>query len=344
VRFAASVLLLGLAIYAVLNLRGRRGQKALICAATLPILIGYFFLQMRGALNGTNASYDAYKLFCVFYPGILAALAFWLTWARRGSAPIRILITTCAVLVVVANLWTDWRFVRRMRNPPLMVDRSILALRSLEKVPQVDSLNLRITDFWARLWANSFLLRKPHFFPSYTYEGRRNTELKGKWDLTGGIATIHLSSQAKADELKLPAPYSVLNTAAPDYVRVSLGEGWHEPEFICRNALRWQWTRGNASLVVHNPHTTPLSLALRLRVRSIVARDLQVWLNGQQIGLYEVGPEMSHLRQKGVTLPRGDSLLEFRSNVEPVLPGAQDRRRLGTAVFALELDVKALEK
>ena len=56
-------------------------------AVTAPVLAGYVFLEWRGARVGTNASYDAFKLFTGFYSGMLPAV-FWggtLRWSRRPT-------------------------------------------------------------------------------------------------------------------------------------------------------------------------------------------------------------------------------------------------------------------
>ena len=60
--------------------RWHTGVLALCC--TLPILLGYGWLLREDRLRHDHASYDAFKLFTVFYPGILIALCLSL----RGGA------------------------------------------------------------------------------------------------------------------------------------------------------------------------------------------------------------------------------------------------------------------
>ena len=62
---AAAVI--GLLGWATLRAVSERRKKTWIAlAVTLPVLAGYAFLQWRGAQLGTNASYDAFKVFTVF--------------------------------------------------------------------------------------------------------------------------------------------------------------------------------------------------------------------------------------------------------------------------------------
>mgnify|MGYP003343588293 CR=1 FL=1 len=45
----------------------RPGRAFLALSFSVPVLVGYGYLLLRGARLGTNASYDAYKLLSVFY-------------------------------------------------------------------------------------------------------------------------------------------------------------------------------------------------------------------------------------------------------------------------------------
>src|SRR5207302_618821 len=70
------------------ELRGRNPRLAALAAClAVPALLGYAFLLARGALFRTHASYDAYKLFSVFYPVLLPAFCIWI-WMRRSRRPL----------------------------------------------------------------------------------------------------------------------------------------------------------------------------------------------------------------------------------------------------------------
>jgi len=330
------VVLLALAL--IRATKKRDAKVLLVVCATVPIFLGYLFLQARAVLHGTNASYDAYKLICVFYPGVLAGVAFWLTLARSPNPWIRAGVIAFALLVLGFNGYSAHRFMRRMQSPPLLVDRALVQLQRLETVPEITSLNLLIGDFWARLWANSFLLRKPQYFPTHTYEGRRNTELKGEWDLLGGVISVRTPGQR--EEIRLNPPYSLVNTRSPYYLKVKAGEGWYDQEVIAKAGSHWRWTKGDASLVVDNPQTRPLRLNLRCSMRSLTDRDLQIWVNGEQFRSARVGTQLKFIHISRIILPPGRSLIEFRSSAPPLSPGPHDGRKLGFAAYSVELDVR----
>jgi hypothetical protein len=128
-------------------------------------------------------------------------------------------------------------------------------------MPEVKSVNLLVVDFWSRLWANSFLLHKPHYFPSHTYEGRLNTALKGEWDLLGGLIAVSLPDRDR--HIAIDKHFTLVDTRSPYFVRARVGEGWYDGERLPRANLRWRWTKGNAELLIENPHPRSLDVGFR---------------------------------------------------------------------------------
>ena len=315
--------------------RGRRSAWAMVSLA-VPALLGYGYLNLRGARLGTNASYDAYKILAVFYPGVLAALFYWVTLGGRGWG--RGLAVVFGVVIAGTNLRVAYRFAERMENPPLIVGRELVQLGKIETMPEISSVNLLVPDMWSRLWANEFLLRKPQYFETHTYEGRLNTPLRGEWDLNGGLVQVLLPDGSSQ---RLNAGFALARTKSPYFLRVRLGEGWHDLEHLPRESTRWRWTKGDASLRIDNPHSWPLRIVCHFRARSEVERDLQLWLNGKRLRMTAVGRELKVVRVPEVTIPPGTSTLELKSNVPPTHPEGGDTRPLGFAAYGIEIEVRA---
>jgi hypothetical protein len=97
----------------VLTVVQRRRGAWLAASLTLPVLAGYAFLELRGARLGTNASYDAYKLFFVFLPVMLPVFCGW-AWLRMGPVVMVVALAGSAVATT--------KFVRELSAPPLIVD------------------------------------------------------------------------------------------------------------------------------------------------------------------------------------------------------------------------------
>jgi hypothetical protein len=140
-RVALSAGAVGLYLWGVVRLGRRQPARALAALAlVLPVVAGWGLLAWETRVR-TNASYDAYKILSVFYPGLLAGLACWLAVAGRRLAG------ALLTLLLAANLMVALDFRRQMSTPPLRVDRRLAALAQLESDPRVTSLNMTVEDF-----------------------------------------------------------------------------------------------------------------------------------------------------------------------------------------------------
>jgi hypothetical protein len=317
--------------------RGRRAAVAGLCAA-VPVLLGYGYLSLRGAVLGTNASYDAYKLFSVFYPCLLPVFCAWAAPARASGGWRRSLAWCLAAVVAAGNLRMCAGTAAVMETPPLIVDRDLADLRKVEAMPGVASVNLLIPDMWSRLWANQFLLRKAQYFRTHTYEGRRDTPLRGEWDLDGGLVSVTLPD---GDGIRLNGRFTLARVAAPGFLRAEIASGWHEVERLPRTSVRWRWTSGDAAIALENPHGRPLRVAFGMDARSLVARDVQLWILGRRVGEVRVGTERAVVRAPEFELPPGASVLELRSSLPPTPPSDNESRRLGFAAYGVDLEAAA---
>jgi hypothetical protein len=318
-------------------LRRRRAMAFLALCLTVPILSGYVILLIQARAQGTNASYDAYKLLAAFYPGVLAGLCFWLVHLRSRRRLVVALTGAGAIALVGANLLGSLRFAERLRNPPYLVDRGLASLQAIESAPEVTSINLRVADFWSRLWANSFLLRKPHYFPTHTYEGRLNTPLRGEWDLLDGV--ISVVPPEPSAPVKLERPYSLVWTRSPHFISAHFGEGWYEREQIPRANARWHWTKGDAEIVIENPQSGPLDVAFRFQARSVEPRNLEIWIDGRRRRTVSIGTELEWVRVPSIRISPGTTSVQLRSPTPPTLVGPNDRRPLGFAAYGIEVKV-----
>jgi len=321
-------------------IRGAQAMRRdvfLALSLSVPALLGYGYLNLRGIREGSNASYDAYKILSVFYPGLLAALCYWLNFPGGRRRWERLLPWAAALVIAGVDLRATLRFGERMCNPPLVVGKELTQIQKLETMPAVGSLNMMVPDMWSRLWANSFLLRRPQYFAEYTYEGRRNTPLRGGWDLNGGLIYVALPD---GESHRLNAHYSIEKTSSPYFVRARLEEGWHEQERVARTATRWRWSTGDATLRLENPHRRALRVVVRFQARSMIDRDLQFWVDGQRMRTVHLTTELHTVRTPEFVLLPGVTTLRLRSSQPPTYLSAGDTRPLGFAAYDVEIQVR----
>lgn len=345
VRAVASVLLLSALGLALCKL-GRRQPVTVLGALALagPALLGWALLAWESRARA-NASYDAFKLLSVFYPGLLAGLCCWLRLAEPAAAGRRrerrqvALVSALAAVVLAGNLFAADRFRRRMENPPLRVDRALAEVGKLEDNPQVGSLNMRVADFWSRLWANAFLLKKPQYFPTHTYEGRKNTALKGEWDLQDeALCTLPFRLQ---DFVVINGRFYAVRTSATGLIRAEFGDGWHAEERL--GAEHWRWTAGPGSIELQNPQAQPVRARLLLRVRGLTPRELTLSVNeGGSTWRYPLDGRVQTVEVGNFTVPPGRSRLVIDSPEPPASDGPGGGRRLNVALYGFQLRPLAL--
>lgn len=332
---AAVIVLLGIALVRAARRRPRTAYLAICLSA--PILVGYGFLVWRGLHLNTNASYDAYKLLSVFFPALLCVMLYWLTLLHARAAVVRGAALVLAVVVISFNLRAASDFITQMKAPPLIVDQGIVDVQRIESMPEVTSLNMRIPDFWTRLWANSFLLKRPQYFLTHTYEGRLNTPLTGEWDLNGGTLQVQLPETK--EWIPFNPIFALVHTHGAHYVHASFGEGWYELERLPHSMTRWHWTKGDASFFLSNGQSRPLRFTMRLSLRSLVPRTVRFYLEGREVAKVDVSTQLSVVQTPPIVLPPGDFSIYLRSDQPAVPAGPGDSRLLGFAAYSIDLEV-----
>lgn len=336
---AGGLLALGLVGIAAAGVAGwalaRRGEgrtAGLALACTLPILCGYGILSWQDLAGiRVNASYDAYKLFSGFYPGLLLGLCLFLR-VERTRVPLRAGALVLAGAILWLNLAVAWRYNAVVRRSDL-VDRSLGDLAAVESLPGVDGINLCVQTYWDRIWANQFLLHKRQYFSVDTYEGRRATALHGDWDLCDRYLSIDVP--AGEDLLKDNAEFSLLDRRGASYLDVRLGSGWYEPERD--RGSHWCWSAGGAATVtVLNPHAGAVDARLRVRGNALQERKLRLSVGDALAWEGQVPHEPEPLFDIALHLPPGTTTLRFETPGEPGhVPG--DKRPFGFAVYGLQI-------
>jgi len=187
---------------------------------------------------------------------------------------------------------------------------------------------------WSRLWANAFLLRKEQYFPTHTYEGRRNTPLRGDWDLEGGLIAVELPDGARRPVTRR---FALVDTRHPAFVRAEFADGWHLPEVDPGSGERWRWSTGEATLRLDNPHDYPLTI--RGAIDGWSPRERRISFEregGEPRPSLRLGEQRTTATLPETTVPPGESTLFLRTS-EPPFHASGDPRPLGVSVFRLTI-------
>jgi len=315
--------------------RRRPAALALPLAVVAPVVAGYALLQARGAWLGTNASYDAYKLLAVFYPLVLPVLWSWAA-LRQGGGPLRWFSLSALVVAVLAGgALASARILAALAHAPLRVTPELVALRTAEDRPELAAgINLLVPDMWSRLWANAFLLRRPQHFETHTYEARRDTPLRGAWDLQGGVVGAVSPEHGRRE---LSPRFALVPVGG---LRAAATTGWFPLEQAPTGGRPWQWIGAEAEFEVRNlgPAAVPVTFTLQARgwgSRTLTLRPADGPVPGAPL---PVGDAETELVWRGLVAPPGVSRWLLAST-EPARPaGGEDPRALTVQVFRLTVD------
>jgi hypothetical protein len=337
IRMVLNGLVLGLWIAGLVFLLRRRRPEALAALAlVLPVMAGWSMLAWESRVRA-NASYDAYKLMSVFLPGLLAGLLCWIAVVQKQSRAIQAGAASLLLALLVVILSRDGHFQRQMANPPLRVNRNIAELALLEKDPRFLSFNLLVEDYWSRLWANAFLLKRPQYFVTHSYEGRMNTALKGEWNLSDSLLR---SVPLQADDfLQFNVRFFLVRANAPGLLQINYADGWYGEERS--GPKRWRWCNGRGRLVLHNPTGRSVRTHLRLLVQSFLTRDLMVQIGDQQPLNQHLDGSSQVVEFESFSLPPGSTTVTLTSDA--VSAGISDDRKLAFALYGFELRTLGLE-
>jgi hypothetical protein len=300
---------------------GRRAPhlSAWLAACTLPILCGYGILLWEQAQTQRNQSYDAFKLFSVFYPALLAGFCLWLRAMRGASRRDRLWVGILCAAVLAVNGAGAWRYNFAMRRLALTLEPELVQIGSVEKMPAVTSVNVCLAAFWPRIWANYFLLHKPQYFSLPTYEGRRVTPLRGAWDLRDELLEVHPAGN-DGEEIAAGPGYYVLDRRGPDYLAVDFGPGWYVPEHL----------RGHYRL----------RAALEFSLRAVSARHLQLWAGPTCVWQGTVGVPVAAFSLPELVFPPSVTVLRFDSLEPAKPPDPLESRPLSFALCGLRVDLR----
>lgn len=325
---------LGWLVGLVLFRRGRPGVRSAALAVVGSIAVGSWSVATGDARP--HAHFEAWQFATAFLPVFLAGVLAVFHRPRLTPAVHRLALVVVTMLVVVNLVATD-RFRRRMANPPLRVDRALVDLGALEAEPRVSSVNMRIGDPWARLWANTFLLRKPQYFPKHEYAARRATELRGEWDLSD--SPLWARPSRAEDFIAVNRRFHAVRVAAADRIEPAFSAaGWYQEE---RGGDRiWRWSDGTGDIELTNPRVRPQRASLTLQLRPAQACLLRVELDGREIASRALGESVEAIEIAEVVLPPGRSRLALRIDRPPISPPG-DGRKLAVALYEFELESRA---
>jgi hypothetical protein len=139
--------------------------------------------------------------------------------------------------------------------------------------------------------------------------------------------------------LSAPVLFTIVpseQTSFTENISVRYSSEWYGEEHLDRHT--WRWSRGAATIVVHNPNSRPFTVTFNFGLRSLTRRTVTVSTSKMRKAVILNPGSVTRSRVEAVVLPPGDIVLTFESREPPVTaPG--DGRPLTFALMDLYGDV-----
>ena len=285
-----------------------------------------------------NSSYDAYKLFTVFYPGILrgpvpvvgrgdgvrAALA------RGPSGP-----AGCALRCWLCNVAGAWRFNAAVRLSLATWTIPWRSSASIEQMPQVLAVNVCLIELLAAVVGQLFpapqtpVLPRPHLRgPAHHAAARQLGPVRQP--------AVHPPFRPPGQH-GAQQHYYLVRHRCRDRVQAMLASGWYCPNATRTN--RWIWCRGHSPIALSNPHPYPLHASVDLTLRSMEPRRVQVWLGRDPLWEGTVGPALVAVKNMRVPLPMGVTFLRLETPDPISARSPGESPQLAFALYHLQVDL-----
>ncbi len=103
----------------------------------------------------------------------------------------------------------------------------------------------------------------------------------------------------------------------------------------------WRWSKGDATVAIHNPQPFKMIAKVKFRLRSVDEREAIVMLGDKVLWkrLLPAG-EVIRVSLGELELPPGDTVILFKSDRRAAYPGNNDPRRLSFSVRGFEIDLE----
>jgi hypothetical protein len=154
-------------------------------------------------------------------------------------------------------------------------------------------------------------------------------------------STGPLRAPARNESYRIVKPHELSRSRIGDGgVKLTFDSQWFPPE---RSRFEfWRWSRGNATMTLHNPEAFPIRAEVTFGVRSNDARTVALDQDGKSLWQGPLDPKKrSDVILRNVILPAGDSIWSFSSDRESARSpdNPRDSRLLAFSVRDLSIDI-----
>jgi hypothetical protein len=328
-------LIIGFAIYAACRQR-RRTIAALGLACLGLYALCFAFAVKERQIEGLGG-YKSFKLVSYFVPifgaalvGLLAPLKYRLRWVDLSAKSI------VAIAIIIGFVMADKIMLRP--ESVVRVESQYEPLRGLERTQSVESINISGGAYWATMWMAYFLMHKKLYLENTSYYA--TSELLGDYDLVDKVSLSFQLLQLKLRDKPVTREINERFTLIGPHkqkIRAKLGTGWHSAE----THHIWSGKDGKRSSIILHSLEDGITVGLRVICYPLRAGDrVSLQFHGERLdSTTDLGQDgREEIKVANLTLKKGDNELDFVSDLDPVVPNANDSRLVSHAFTLIEIE------
>lgn len=157
------------------------------------VFMGYISLSYLNRAGEEWGGYKSFKWIAFFLPATLLSL--FLVFRNMNVDKDRgkqWFVRSVLAFIVGMTLISSMLFItKKVSPPPFAVTKNNIAIKEINNLSEIKSVNILGNNYWDNLWAANFLIKKQLYFEvDTTYPGRRATSLNGDWDLIKTTADL----------------------------------------------------------------------------------------------------------------------------------------------------------
>ena len=311
----------------------RLAHLAFFLGLFFPTFLAGLYFAVVGQQGDVLGSYRSFKITSTFSALTILVVALPLTNQFFQISMRRKFIVLCTVgLLCLFSIGSLWQILSRHRDDVYLLPQSVTELSRIEVMDQVSGLNILDMGNFTNLWANYFLLKKPHVFQQFPYGGRVVGPLDQPYTLIANLEKFEYKTPGKnifrvktlniGGRKPVNETFTLLESSISGGFTLTAGTGWWGSE------PTHQWSgREGRSVEVFLDVQAPVAIKLSGEYEELRPGDaLEFLLDGIPM---QVSASNTAFHSGILRVPPGRHVIKITAALDPSGPFPHDGRTLG---------------
>ena len=310
----------------------------------MPLIFSSIYFGLVGHQGDQIGGYKSFKITSIFC--FITSITFVLPLTFdifQNKIKLRIIYYSVILSIFISSLYSLSLILSNHKDSIYILPPSVVDLNIIEGMNEVNGINILDMGNFTNLWANYFLLKKPHIFQAFPYSGRvvgapiypytllsNTTKLVPSSVSNSIFKSAHLEGQINIKK-RINEVFQVADSTAGGGIVLTPGIGWWGAE----PAHNWSGKDGRVAEVI---------LDIQNPIFITISADFAGLREGENIVLkldnepIDISLSKTSFHSKSLKVERGRHTISMISSLDPAGPFPHDGRTLGIlwTLFSVE--------